>query len=159
MLSSFKAKISRMNGWRRAWLVLSLLGIFYATFIHALQEAGTHDLSRYKYKWAVEANLNNPECQPYISKPFNTLSEPPFTLGEGKTGCYYLFNYRKHNNQTTVPYNKEQLDKDFFYELWSDRGALVLFYGAFAVAISALVYFGGFLVAWVLAGFRRGGKE
>jgi len=159
MFIKFKTRLNKLNGWRRAWFVLTALGLFYGIFIHSSIEASKNDLSTYQYKWAVERELSNPECLLFKNSPFDKLIEPPYTDSEGKTGCYHLYNYRKYHNQITVPYTKDKLDSDVFYEFWSIRGQLALVFGFYAIALSALAYFAGFLIAWVKTGFCCQGKE
>jgi hypothetical protein len=159
MLSRLKAKINRMNGWRRAWLVISVLGFVFAITIAPLNVHAPYERAAYDEKWAVEKNLDNPDCLQYSLQPFEKLVEPPWAGLNDPKSCYRLYAYRKHNNQVSFPYTKQQLDKDFAIKIWSDLGLIALIYGVIAILLSALVYFAGFLVAWVLAGFRRGSKE
>ena len=159
MSSRFKAKLNRMNGWRRAWFVLSVLGFVCAITILPIKTNAPYERAAYEIKWAVEKNLAKPDCLQYSLQPFDKLVEPPWAGFNEPTGCYNLYAYRKHNNQVSFPYTKQQLDKDFAVKIWSDLGLAALIYGVIAIVLSALIYFAGFLVAWVLAGFRRGRKE
>ena len=155
IFSRLKVKINQMNGWRRAWLVLTILGILYAMLVKPIIEAESFRNSTYSSMWAAERNLENPECREYSVQPLDTLPQPKFTDSEGKTGCYFLYSQRKYHNQTTVPYTKEQLRNDVFSQIWSYTGTLSLFFGAIAIFLSAVVYFAGFVIAWIISGFKK----
>lgn len=112
-------------------------------------------LSRYQYRWAVERELKNPECRLYSIKPLVELTEPEYQDSDGNKGCYHIYNYRKYNNPTKVPYTSDDLDSDFRREVWGEILVLSGLGAVGTIVLSALVYFLGVVVAWVITGFRK----
>lgn len=143
------------NGWKRLWFVLSAFGLFYMTVVNPFVLSSQNNLSRYQYRWAVEKEFKNPECRLYSIKPLIELTEPEYQDSEGNKGCYHIYNYRKYNNPTKVPYTSDDLGKDFTQELWGEIVALSGLGVVGTMVLSALVYFLGVVVAWVITGFRK----
>jgi len=114
-----------------------------------------NNLSRYQYRWAVERELKNPECREYSIKPLVELTEPEYQDSDGNKGCYHIYNYRKFNNPTKVPYTPDDLGSDFTHEVWSEILMLSGLGAVGAIVLSALVYLLGVVVAWVIMGFRK----
>ena len=154
-MNKLKNWIRTANGWKRLWFVLSAFGLFYTTVVNPFVLSGQNNLSRYQYRWAVEKELKNPECQLYSAKPLAELAEPEYQDGEGNKGCYHIYSYRKYNNPTKVPYTSDDLDRDFRQELWGEILALAGLGFLGAIVLSVVVYFLGVVVAWVAMGFRK----
>jgi len=155
MMKNLKNWLQTANGWKRLWFALSSFGLFYMTVISPFILSDRNSPSSYQYRWAVERELKNPECRPYSTTPVLELTEPSYQDGEGNKGCYHLYNYRKYTNPEKVPYTAADLDRDFKWELWSDIFALSGLGAVIAAIVSAVVYFLGSVVAWVLTGFRK----
>lgn len=143
------------NGWKRLWFVLSAFGFFYATVINPFVLTSKSNLSQYQYRWAVEKELKKPECQLYSAKPLAELVEPEYQDSEGNQGCYHIYNYRKYNNPTKVPYTMDDLDRDFRQELWGEIFVLAGLGLLGAIVLSVVMYFLGVVVAWVAMGFKK----
>jgi len=143
------------NGWKRLWFVLSAFGLFYMILINPFVLSNQSSLPRYQYRWAVERELKNPECRQYSIKPLVELTEPEYQDSDGNKGCYHVYNYRKYNNPTKVPYTSDDLDSDFRREIWGEILVLSGLGAVGAIVLSALVYFLGVVVAWVITGFRK----
>lgn len=154
-MANLKAWLQAANGWKRLWFVLTALGVLYCFLINPFVLSSKSSLSRYQYKWAVEKELKNPECQPFSKKPLSELTEPNYNNSEGREGCYHLYNYRHFHNQTTIPYTQESLDSDFTKEIWGELLTLSGVGGLIAGMLSATIYFLGWLVAWIVAGFSK----
>lgn len=154
-MNKLKNWLRTANGWKRLWFVLSAFGLFYMMVVNPFVLSSQNNLSRYQYRWAVEKEFKNPDCQQYSMKPLIELTEPEYQDSEGNKGCYHIYNYRKYNNPTKVPYTTDDLDKDFTQELWSEILGLSGFGVVGAIVLSALVYFLGAVVAWVITGFRK----
>ena len=142
------------NGWKRLWLVLSVLGLLYAAVINPQIVGKDIAAIRYPSIAAAERELSNPECQPYSAKPFAELAQPKYVDEYGSEGCYNLYSYRKYFNQTKVPLTAEDIDREFSDQIgdemlsWAGAGFVA------SIMLSALVYFLGVVVAWVVSGFR-----
>ena len=154
-MNRLKLKLSRLNGWRRMWLVLTILGILVASLVLPIYEATDFRNQVYRGMWKAQSNLENPDCRAYRDQAFETLPTPAFTDSEGKTGCYFLYSQRKFHNPTTVPYTEEQLRKDVFIQIWSYTGGTALVFSMVAIFLSALVYFVGFVISWIISGFNK----
>ena len=107
----------------------------------------------YQIRWAVEREFKNPDCRPYSTKPLGELTEPKYQDSEGNKGCYHIYNYRKHNNPTKVPYTPDDLDRDFKLQVVGHIFTLCGLGMVAAIVISVLVYFLGAVVARVIRGF------
>jgi len=154
-MNKFKNWLRTANGWKRLWFVLSAFGLLYATLVNPFVLSSQHHLSRYQYRWAVERELKNQECQLYSIKPLAELSEPEYQDSEGNKGCYHIYNYRKYNNPTKAPYTSDDLDSDFRREIWGDILVLSGVGLIGAIVLSSGVYFLGVIVAWVVMGFKK----
>ena len=154
-MNKLKAWLRNANGWRRLWFVLSVLGLFYMVIFNPLVVSNSQNLAKYEYRWAVEKELKNPECAPFSITPFTELTEPEYQDSEGRKGCYHIYNYRKYHNQTKSPYTTDDLDRDFEKERWSEIFMLSGLGLVGTVAVAAIVYFLGVIVAWVITGFRK----
>ena len=155
LMNRLKLKLSRLNGWRRAWLVLSVVGILYAMLILPIIEAKDLRVAIYTNKFAVQRELNNPECVDYINNSLSSLPRPQYSFDEGRTGCYHLYTQRESHNPSTVPYTQTQLDKDIFIQVWSYTGLLSLLFVVVAMILSAVAYFSGFVISWIMSGFNK----
>ncbi len=154
-MNRIKNWLRTANGWKRVWFVLSAFGLFYIVLINPFVLSNQSSLSRYQYRWAVERELKNPECRQYSIKPLVELTEPEYQDSDGNKGCYHIYNYRKFNNPTKVPYTSDDLDSDFRHEVWSEILGLSGLGAVGAIVLSTLVYFLGVVVAWVITGFRK----
>jgi len=153
-MGRFKLWLKNSNGWQRLWLVLSLCGAFYFAIVNPFVLTKDSTRSRYEYKFATEREMSRAECAPYMTRPFGELAEPPFVDMQGTSGCYHVYNSRRFDNQTTVPYTKEVLNNDFSSKQWGDlfavSGVGLLLFGI----LSACVYIAGLVAGWVFKGFR-----
>lgn len=154
-MTKLRAWLINANGWKRLWLVMATIGTFYLTLVNPFVFSTQSSLSEYQYRWAVEKELANPECLQYTQKSLSELSEPAYQDSEGTKGCYHIYNYRKYNNPTQHPYTLENLNADFTREVWGELLTLSVAGLISAVVLSAFIYFCGFVVAWVVGGFRR----
>jgi hypothetical protein len=129
--------------------------LLYLAVVNPFVLSSQHELSVYEYQWAVQNELKNPECRLYTTKPLIELTEPEYRDRDGKEGCYHIYNQRKYHNPTKVPYTSDDLNKDGLQEIW---GVILAYSGlgfVGGIVLSAVAYFLGVLVAWVLVGFRK----
>lgn len=148
-----RAWLRESNGWQRLWLVFSILSLFYGVLILPFMLTKDGNLANYRYKWAVEREMRNPECLSFIKDPLEKLTEPKFTDSEGTTGCYHIYNQRQHHNKTTVPYTEDMLNKDFYNERVMDLLEIAGIGGLLALFCSAVIYGAGATIRWILRGF------
>ncbi|MFM9991601.1 MAG: hypothetical protein ACKVOY_09225 [Burkholderiaceae bacterium] len=150
-MTSLKIWLKSTNGWQRIWFIGTIAGLLYYCVLFPLQEAGKGNSYRYDTKWKVEAEMKKPECAPYMSQPFNLLTEPSFPKTD--EGCYYIYSHRQYadGNKSIT---KKSYEADFESEY---REALFTYFGiglVIATVLSLLIYGCGVLVAWVLKGFK-----
>lgn len=150
-MSSLKAWLKTSNGWQRIWFIGSVAGLFYYCVLFPLQEAGKGNSYKYDTKWKIEAEMKKSECAPYMSQPFNQLTEPAYPNTD--EGCYYIYSHRKYSDDNKS-ITKESYEADFESKY---REALYTYFGiglVIATVLSLLIYGCGVLVAWVLKGFK-----
>lgn len=146
--------LQNANGWQRIWFVLSVITFLYGSVVFPFKTYNENSRWLYEFRGAVARNLQNPDCNDYSTKPIDQLSEPEY-FREGEKGCWHLYTYRKSNNPMTIPYTLETLDHDFNKERWSEILSNSVSFGAVAIVFSALIYWFGVVIAWVVVGFRR----
>lgn len=109
----------------------------------------------YQFKWAVEREFKNPECQPYLVKRIEELSEPPFD-SDGRSSCWHIYTHRKlYGRDRSPPFTLEQYERTFFWEIWEPLLIWSGFGFVLAAILSAVAYGMGKIVAWVVGGFRQ----
>ena len=134
---------------------MTVFGLIYMAIINPFVYKKDGELSRYKYRWAAERELKNPECLIYSIKPLAELTEPEYNNSEGNSGCYYIYNYRRFNNPDKYPYTADDLDRDFAWEYWKDIIFLSAFGSIVTLVLSSLVYALGAITAWIIGGFKK----
>jgi hypothetical protein len=154
-MNKFRAWLKNANGWRRLWFVLSVFGLFFAVVINPFNENSRGYSSRLEFRLKVEEDLQNPECRDYYTKPLNQLVEPPFLDEDGNERCWHLFTHRKFDDPTTVPYTLADLKRNFTKEERNNLLVLSAFGFVVTAILSALVYWLGLVVAWVIGGFKK----
>jgi hypothetical protein len=97
-------------------------------------------------------NLSYGNCTDYINKPINQLDEPPLS-GSGDN-CWNVYTARKYAEEVDIyPYSIEAYDRG---EARRNRNKFFLFAAVVIPEVliaSGLIYFVGFLIAWVRRGF------
>ena len=144
---SIKEKIASANGWQRLWLVTTVGCFVYFAWIVPIQQMDEMNVFRYKEKWAVEEEMKNPVCKDYMLKPFDQLEK-------STDACYNIYverEYAENNAQLTPESYKKKFREDQSSRLMTyiQTGLIV------AVALSALLYAAGAVVAWVVSGFKK----
>ena len=153
------SRLQRLNGWRRLWLVATAAAALWFVVVWPL-EALKYDRLQYDYRRAIEKDFASGQCQTYQTAPLENLREPAFSDEGGS--CWHIYTARKSpdsgrksEDSKSVPYTLEVYDRD--HSAWVRRNYLIgLSIGVAGTAIaSGLVYFLGWLVGWILAGFRQ----
>jgi hypothetical protein len=148
------SRLQRLNGWRRLWLVATAaLGLCFVVVspLLALKDAG---FGREDYDRSIEKEFASGQCQTYQTAPIEKLREPAYDDG-GKGGCWHIYTARKSEDSKSVPYTLEVYKSD--QSAYARNQFLIaLSIGVAGTAIaSGLVYLLGWLVGWILTGFRR----
>lgn len=143
-----------MNGWQRLWLVLTAVvllgyGVFYP-FVYV----GENVLGRYYYeeRYNLLKDLESPQCSQYAAKPLNSLVKPEW--GEGGT-CYYLYQARKYDDSNTIPFTIEAFDRQKNRQYYEYLFGTMAATSVITLVCAGLVYFAGFLTAWIRRGFAK----
>ena len=142
------SRLQKLNGWRRLWLVATACLAIWFVVVWPPQVLKDTQAGRYSYDRAIEKEFEGGKCVTYQTAPLGTLQEPAYG-----NPCYHIYLSRTYDN--TVPYTLEAYKTD--KSAWDRNQYLIaLGMGAAGTAIaSGLVYFFGWLVGWILAGFRR----
>src|SRR5262245_14762140 len=145
--------LRKLNGWQRLWLVGTVvLGLWFVGVWPLLELAPSHQ-SNFEYRMGLKRDLENPQCRIYQTARFETLHEPKY--GEP---CNHIYISRsvdeRRDKPVQLPYTLEAYDKEADRH-WREAFAVVLGIGfAATLLISAGVYFLGWVIAWIVAGFR-----
>ena len=138
----------QLNGWRRLWLAASAGLAIWFVAVWPLQYLKDIAPNRHEYDRGIETDFESGRCLTYQTAPLEMLQEPAYG-GD----CLYIYLSRKFDN--TVPYT---LDAYKTYSFERDREhylAALAVAAAGTAIISGLIYFFGWLVGWILTGFRQ----
>lgn len=150
MALELKTRLKRAHGWQRIWFLVSVLGVLYGIFIFPFVTDTHIREAESQHGFAIKNEMENPICQVYMTAPLNTLIQQPYG-----NPCHHLYMHRSHSSEKgQQPLTKEGFAAEVQRELWLRLSLGALFGCIGALLISALVYFVGFLLAWVAAGFR-----
>jgi len=151
-LKSFKQWLSDANGWKRIWFICSIICLIYFIVIFPLTETNKGSLIRYEGLWAAEKEMKNAVCATYMSEDFSKLVEPKYSI-DGST-CYHIFSHRKYSDGQK-PITEKQYQDYFSY---NERITWFIYIGLgflFAAFLSVFVYLCGFVISWVIKGFKK----
>lgn len=148
-----KVWLQNANGWKRLWFVASALLLLYIVLINPFVMTADSRMGDYRFKWAVEKDYKNTDCQPYWTKPIDDLKEPKFDSEGGS--CWHLYTHRKVYKPIKLPYTAEDYNAHFSWRAWETIFSISGIGLVLSLITSALVYFVGRVVAWIFAGFKR----
>jgi hypothetical protein len=152
-IQRFKEWLKDSNGWQRIWFVATLVVISYFVFVFPFVETGRHNIFRYEQYRAIEKEFLREDCARYMSERFENLEVPNFSVNSD-TGCYRIYRERE-SLPDHKPITPDDYRKEFESAHW-DRFFVAMVSGLlFAALLSAIFYGFGYVVAWVLKGFRR----
>ncbi|MGN7124352.1 hypothetical protein [Methylorubrum thiocyanatum] len=144
--------LNRMNGWQRLWVVLSALSlvIFGIVYPYVTVVGAVNSGADWEYRNAARKEVRSGKCDDYINGEFSRLAAPAFSLTEPT--CYHIY-YSRYFSKTKGPYEEKQdLDERLAEARWDALGFVGIASACVLIA-SGLVYFLGWLVAWVRRGF------
>lgn len=142
------SRLNRLNGWRRLWLAASAGLAIWLVVVWPLQSLSSMHASRYSYDRDIEKDFANPQCRAYQTEPLGKLREPGYS-----EGCWHIYTSRQYDK--TVPYTLEA-HKSRNAANSREQYLIALGMGTVGtVFVSGLVYFFGWLVGWILTGFRQ----
>jgi hypothetical protein len=143
------SRLQRLNGWRRLWLVATAALALWFVVLWPLQA-----LNDYTYQRETEKAFESGQCWTYQTEPLEKLREPGLN-----DGCWYIYESRKYDKDIVLPYTLEAY-KNHQSALHRRDYLIALGAGVAGTAIaSGLVYFLGWLVGWILTGFRQHGMR
>ena len=145
-------RLSNLNGWQRLWLVGTIcLGLYLIGWL-PLTTHTTAQIAERDYQRRLEKDLANPACKEYQTRPFLSLVQPEFDEDGG--ACWHLFTSRKYDDTKTIPFTMETYERRQ-QEHWRNIYLAELAVGTVGtVAISGLIYLAGWVVGWIIRGFR-----
>lgn len=146
--------LTRMNGWQRLWLALTVAALLAYGIVYPFIYAGAYVFGSYHYeeRQHLLKDLASPNCSKYATKPLIQLEQPGW--GEGGS-CYHLYQARKYGDPSVVPFKIETFDE------WTDRryyenlSWTMAITSAITLVCAGLVYFLGFVIAWIRRGFAK----
>jgi hypothetical protein len=153
IIAKFKDWLLKTNGWQRIWFVTSALGFTYFILLFPIIESNKGSNYRFDTKWAIEKEFKKKECIPYITQPFESLQEPEFDLS-GDTSCYNIYSYRKYSENHS-PISEQNYQNEFSRNEWNIYFIALSLGILIALFLAAFSYGIGFVIAWIIRGFRK----
>jgi hypothetical protein len=141
---------NRLNGWQRLWLIGAVLavaswGVLYPFGL--LSAVRTYD-----DQWVIERDYQNPLCAPYVSQPFDRLTEPEWR--EDQSTCWAIYSARLHEDANKAfPTYGEWVNNDN-RKWWAKVAGACVRMSIMVLAWAALVYGLGTVAAWIIRRFR-----
>lgn len=134
----------RLNGWRRLWIVVSVLGLFYAAYF-ALDDA----YQQYKLDGNVLLAFDSPQCKTIVDLPAGfKLDQSPGL----DSPCWHLYLYRSIYNDAR---NTSGGYADHMGALQRKRALETFGLTAVVWVLAVLLLYGvGATIAWIIRGFR-----
>ncbi|MBR1143681.1 hypothetical protein [Bradyrhizobium sp. AUGA SZCCT0431] len=140
-------RLTRLNGWRRLWLVATAALAIWFVVLWPVQALKDQETGRNSYDRAIEQDFASGQCRTYQTGPLERLPEPGFN-----DGCWHIYTSRKYD--AAVPYTLEAYRNNNSAKA-REHYLTALGMGVAGTAIvSGLVYFFGWLIGWIFAGFR-----
>lgn len=137
-------RLARLNGWRRLWVVVTVIAFFYTVGWGVVEGA-----KQYRVEYQVISGFGNPRCSAVIQMPARAKLHPE---PHYEDPCWNLYLYRSIYNgaaQTVDGYIEHMNANQNRVILQTVGVGLVLW----VVGVSML-YGIGKVFAWVVRGFR-----
>jgi len=144
------SRLQRLNGWRRLWLVATAAVAVWFVVVWPLLVLNDYQAGKYDYSRETEKEFESGQCRTYQTEPLEKLREP-----DANDACEHIYADRKYDKDIVLPYTLEAYkSKKSAYD--REQYLIALSIGVAGTAIaSGLVYFLGWLVGWILTGFRQ----
>ena len=140
------------NGWQRIWIAVSALVFIWMVVVAPYSQwRGTTDGRDHFYR-ALQRDFETPACSTFISAPFKELSEPPYNDTGGS--CWYIYTDRHYNENPDKPANLREYDRGRRLNELKTYSMFLGFYVALYVALVAILYGLGTVIAWIRRGFH-----
>jgi hypothetical protein len=144
---------SRMNGWQRIWLVLTGLALVIGGLFYPYHLVYMNKYRDSLYRESIIKDLQSPQCSSYVSQPISSLKKPQFISGGGS--CWHIYTSRNQANDDAYPYSLAAYDANEPDRKQRDFFAFAENIIVMVLIASLLLYFAGFLVAWIRRGFAK----
>lgn len=146
------ALFGKMNGWQRLCFVATCLA-FLASLWTAYTFVYGYKPSEWDYRRKIEADLASDKCTAYTRELFAKLPKPEF--GSGGT-CWHIYTHRRYaSNPDRLPFTLETYDRDSAEYKLDEFLKGLSFLLAATLVCSGLVYLSGWVLAWIIRGFRK----
>jgi hypothetical protein len=147
-------KLNSFNGWQRLWLVGSVFALLYLAGWEPLEENQRQREVLNNLYSDARADFAAPSCNRYQTAAFASLAEPKG--GEFKPGsCSHIWRHRSESSNPDLPYTEADFNKQFDESLSDHYRGHLLIGVVGSLIFSALAYIAGWVIAWVVRGFRR----
>jgi hypothetical protein len=146
--------LNKLNGWQRIWVVATgILFIYFSGYKPMEAESDQLTVHIRLYEDAY-GDFRTPQCRRYQTEAFASL--PPLSQDDIlKPGsCSHIWRTRKESSNPDAPYTERDFDAEMQSRLDKAYKQTLGYGTAIAFVLSALLYAVGFVVAWVLRGFR-----
>jgi hypothetical protein len=147
-------RLNALNGWQRIWLVGSLIYLVYTGGLKPLEENQRQREVLNNLYSDARGDFAADNCNVYQTAPFAALKEPKG--GEFKPGsCSHIWRKRAEFSNPNTAYTQADFEKTLDESLSKHYRTYLLIGIVGSVVVSIFFYFAGWVVAWVIRGFRR----
>jgi hypothetical protein len=153
-----REKLRTLNGWQRLWLVGTLIVFVYQAGIEPLKASFNTRQTLNELYTDARVDFATPQCEPYQTANFLSLAEPKG--GEFKPGsCSHIWRTRAQSENPNRPYLRTDFEKMINdSENKTFRWNMLLGFIQ-ALVFSAVMYFAGSVIAWILRGFKQNKQQ
>ncbi len=119
-----------------------------------LAESSRHREALFGLYKEARLEFSVPQCKGYQTAPFATLSEPKGNE-LNPANCAHIWRTRAQSSNPDRPYLEEDLEENIDDSVSRTWRWQVLFGAVQTAVFAVLLYFFGWVIAWVVRGFRR----
>ena len=107
-------------------------------------------MSRDPHYDAVMQEMNNPNCHPFMTAPFDTLVKP--RLNED---CWNIWVDRSYRDRKDLPYTKDRIVEEHSNKVIMELGFSAGIGTIIALIFSCFKFALGTTINWIILGFSR----